>query len=73
MLGAYKSLVANGCLAIYQSRNETVERFWQRNYYEHIISVERAYDNISNYSIANPTKWKGDKFYEKSVRYLVQV
>ncbi|MDR2652774.1 MAG: transposase [Prevotellaceae bacterium] len=36
---------------------------WQRNYYEHIIRNETAYQNISNYIIHNPEKWHGDKFY----------
>ncbi len=34
----------------------------QRNYYEHIIRDERAYENISNYIINNPAKWDEDKF-----------
>jgi REP element-mobilizing transposase RayT len=35
---------------------------WQRDYYEHIIRDERAYDNISNYINDNPLKWDNDKF-----------
>ena len=34
---------------------------WQRNYYEHIIKTERAYQNISNYILNNPSKWEADK------------
>lgn len=37
-------------------------KIWQRNYYEHIIKDEKAYDNISNYIINNPLKWDEDKF-----------
>lgn len=40
-------------------------KIWQRNYYEHIIRDNRAYENISNYIINNPKKWKEDKFYKK--------
>jgi putative transposase len=40
-------------------------KIWQRNYYEHIIRNELAYQNISNYIINNPAKWTEDKFYEK--------
>ncbi|HEX8549054.1 MAG TPA: transposase [Cytophagaceae bacterium] len=40
-------------------------KLWQRNYYEHIIRDDHAYENISNYIISNPSKWKGDKFYER--------
>ena len=64
MVGAYKSLVANGCLEIYKSKNELMGKLWQRNYYEHIIRNERSYQNISNYIINNPVKWDEDKFYK---------
>ena len=36
---------------------------WQRDYYDHIIRDERAYQNISNYIINNPQKWAKDKFF----------
>ncbi len=39
-------------------------KLWQRNYYD-IIRDERAYENISNYIINNPTKWTEDKFHLK--------
>jgi REP element-mobilizing transposase RayT len=63
IVGAYKSLVANACLAMYQSKNETMGKLWQRNYYEHIIRHESAYHNISNYIIHNPSHWIEDRFY----------
>lgn len=63
IVGAYKSLVANECLNIYKSNNEKMGKLWQRNYYEHIIRNERAYQNISNYIINNPAKWREDKFF----------
>ena len=63
IVGAYKSLVANGCLEIYKSKNELMGKLWQRNYYEHIIRNEQAYQNISNYIINNPIKWAEDKFH----------
>ena len=63
VVGAYKSLVANGCLEIYKTRNETMGKLWQRNYYEHIIRDEQSYQNISNYIINNPVNWAEDKFY----------
>lgn len=40
----------------------TMKRIWQRNYYEHIISTEKAYRNISNYIRNNPKRWEEDKF-----------
>ena len=45
-------------------QNTNIETVWQRNYYEHIIKDERAYQNISNYIINNPIKWNEDKFYK---------
>ena len=71
MMGAYKSLVANKCLDIFKLKfagvNPTPKmgKFWQRNYYEHIIRTEQAYQNISNYIINNPSKWNDDKFFTK--------
>lgn len=63
VVGAYKSLVANGCLEIYKTRNETMGKLWQRNYYEHIIRDEQSYQKISNYIINNPVNWAEDRFY----------
>lgn len=40
-------------------------KIWQRNYYEHIIRNELAYQRISEYIINNPKKWEEDKFHKK--------
>ena len=37
-------------------------KLWQRNYWEHIIRNNNAYQRIANYIINNPTKWKNDRF-----------
>ena len=37
------------------------DRFWQRNYYEHIIRDDRDWENIRDYIIYNPNKWKIDE------------
>jgi putative transposase len=68
IVGAYKSLVANGCLAVYKQNNATMGKLWQRNYWEHIIRDERAYQTISHYIINNPTKWETDKLYKHMIR-----
>ncbi len=65
IIGAYKSIVSNGCLSIYKSKNKTMGKLWQRNYWEHIIRNQQAYQNISNYIINNPKKWEEDKFNGK--------
>ena len=73
IVGAYKSLVANGCLDIWKlkwagvnpapTQIPTMGKIWQRDYYEHIIRNEQSYETISNYIIDNPAKWNEDKFY----------
>ncbi len=63
IVGIYKSLVANNCLSICKSKNEIMGKFWQRNYYEHIIRNEQSHQRIADYIINNPAKWTEDKFY----------
>ena len=74
IVGAYKSLVANGCLDIHKQKwagvnratarvTPTMGKIWQRNYHEHIIRNEQSNQTISNYIINNPSKWNDDKFY----------
>jgi REP element-mobilizing transposase RayT len=65
IIGAYKSIVANACLEIYKTRNETMGKFWQRDYYDIIIRSDESYKRISNYIENNPKNWKKDKFYRK--------
>ncbi|WAC39138.1 transposase [Pedobacter sp. SL55] len=43
-------------------KNYDIKNIWQRNYYEHIIRDENAYQNISNYIQNNPLSWEKDKF-----------
>ena len=48
-------------------RSKTIlpdQKLWQRNFYEHIIRNEKAYQTISNYIVNNPEKWNEDKFYK---------
>lgn len=39
-------------------------KLWQRDYWEHIIRREGAYDTISNYIVNNPAKWREDRYYK---------
>jgi len=41
-------------------------RVWQRNYYEHIIRVERELNTIRKYIIDNPARWVNDRFHSFS-------
>ncbi|MGJ7031071.1 transposase [Niabella hirudinis] len=37
-------------------------RVWQRDYYDHIIRSNAAYQRIAQYIISNPANWKEDRF-----------
>lgn len=39
------------------------QRFWQRNYYEHIIRNEAAYLKIAEYIQTNPQRWEEDTYH----------
>ena len=39
------------------------KKLWQRNYYEHVIRNEKAYDKICEYIATNPQQWQNDKYY----------
>ncbi|WP_233898213.1 transposase [Tenacibaculum piscium] len=46
------------------ARKTTVNFSWQPNYHDHIIRNNKAYHNISDYIINNPSKWNEDTFYQ---------
>lgn len=64
MIGAYKSLVAGKCLELFIKHRpgQFMGKLWQRNYWEHIIRHERAYNHIARYIINNPKNWRADRF-----------
>jgi REP-associated tyrosine transposase len=39
----------------------TISKFWQRNYYEHIIRNEKDLKQKTNYILDNPSRWNEDK------------
>lgn len=43
-----------------ETRN-AITKFWQRNYYEHIIRNEMELEQKTNYILNNPTRWKEDQ------------
>ena len=65
IIGAYKSLVQKRCLDICKSKNVTLGKFWQRNYYEHIIRSDVEYSRIAEYITNNPKTWENDKLWTK--------
>ena len=62
IIGTFKSLCVNDWL-IYLRENKIDEagRFWQRNYYEHIIRNENELAKIREYIQNNPLKWSLDR------------
>ena len=36
-------------------------RFWQRNYYEHVVRGEAELNRICEYIVNNPLKWELDR------------
>ena len=65
MIGAYKSLVQKRCLDLCRSKNATLGKLWQRNYYEHIIRNDSEYIRIAEYISNNPKTWEDDKLWTK--------
>jgi putative transposase len=62
IVGAYKSLVVHHCLEFIKENDMDIRigKIWQRNYWEHIIRNQKAFDNITNYIINNPKNWDKD-------------
>jgi len=54
MIRGYKSSVTT---RINTLRGTPREKVWLRNYYEHIITTEKEYENIVNYICLNPLNW----------------
>jgi putative transposase len=59
-IGRFKMVTAK---TINQLNNTTGQPLWQRNYYEHIIRNEQAYQNIAEYICTNPQRWHDDTYY----------
>ena len=70
IIGAFKSLTTNAYISGVRNYKWKPfnKRFWERNYYEHIIRNEKSFNNISNYIKQNPEKWEDDKYYENNIR-----
>lgn len=62
IVGSFKSLCVNEWLQyINQNGINEIGKFWQRNYYEHIIRNEIELNKIREYIINNPIKWELDR------------
>jgi REP element-mobilizing transposase RayT len=62
VVGAFKSLVFKVYLDWIEIHDPSRRaKFWQRNYYEHIVRNERELNAIRQYIIDNPKNWKMDR------------
>ena len=62
IVGAFKSLVFKVYLDWIEIHDPSRQaKFWQRNYYEHIVRNERELNAIRQYIIDNPINWKMDR------------
>ncbi len=43
------------------ARENNIEFFWQKLYYDNIVRNEKAYENIKNYIRLNPQNWEKDR------------
>ena len=61
IVGSFKSrCVVEWLKYIYKNEINELGKFWQRNYYEHIVRNENELNRIREYIINNPIKWKLD-------------
>ena len=64
IIGEYKSLCITEWLKYIKHNNlDVYGKFWQRNYYEHIIRDETEMNRVRQYIVNNPLNWKSDDNY----------
>lgn len=56
-VGAFKTISTK---KINVMRGTPGATFWQRNYYEHVIRNEKAFNAIRSYITGNPSQWPHD-------------
>ncbi|MCK4353378.1 transposase [candidate division WOR-3 bacterium] len=62
IIGSYKSICITKWLRYIRQNNiNTLGKFWQRNYYEHIIRNKHSLNRIQEYIHYNPLKWELDR------------
>jgi putative transposase len=71
VVGAFKSLVFKVYLDWIEIHDPSRRaKFWQRNYYEHIVRNERELNAIRQYIRDNPKNWKMDRDNLENLREL---
>ncbi len=62
IVGSFKSICFYRYKKYLQDNEfDTKHKFWQRNYWEHIIRNEKSLNKIRNYIINNPFVWNRDR------------
>ena len=63
IVGAFKSITTNEYIRGVTTgfRPPFLGRFWQRNYYEHVIRSEESLNCIRDYIATNPFRWELDR------------
>ena len=62
VLGSFKSICVNTWLKAIKSQNVDARgKFWQNNYYEHVVRNEEELDRIREYILNNPLHWELDR------------
>jgi putative transposase len=71
VVGAYKSLVFKTYLGWVQAHDPMRwAKFWQRNYYEHVIRNEGELKAIRRYIRGNPENWAHDQDNPENIQHL---
>mgnify|MGYP006293577631 CR=1 FL=1 len=65
IIGWYKMNVAKHANILLDN---TGNRFWQRNYYEHIIRNDKSLNRIRDYIINNPAQWEEDMNHPENIK-----
>lgn len=62
VVGGFKSLCVNAWLKEIKAENlNATGKFWQKNYYEHVIRTEEEMNRIRQYIVDNPLQWELDR------------
>jgi REP element-mobilizing transposase RayT len=62
VIGSFKSLCVNAWLKTIKEQNINARgKFWQDNYYEHVVRSEAELESVREYILNNPAQWALDR------------
>lgn len=66
--GSLGVIVASYKAAVTRAVNRTIDKpprpLWQERYYDHVVRNEEELNRISDYIVANPSRWQEDSLYQ---------